>query len=228
MTRACVKSSLRPDPADAQPIARRVSAARFAGAIAGGMRGLDAFRRRSEIFTNACARCFFFTPFIAFICPAKLPAARRHDSVQGLCHLLQRRFEEALENFLTSKKTAPATPFPARWPRVSALGFQTLADQVRRSVRSVRGNQWMFRMGHPMDHPLRLRPNCCNAAPTGYPVLRERTPVRMDLSHSAAGATFFFSAWISRRRAGAECLIDLGVHGRDRAPQPPVEVYACA
>ncbi len=40
------------------------------------------------------------------------------------------------------------------------LGFQTLADQVRRSVRSVRGNQWMFRVfrvGHPSDHPLRIR-----------------------------------------------------------------------
>ena len=35
------------------------------------------------------------------------------------------------------------------------LGFQTLADQVRRSVRSVRGNQWMFRLGHPADQPLR-------------------------------------------------------------------------
>ncbi len=22
----------------------------------------------------------------------------------------------------------------------------------------MRGNQWMFRMGHPMDHPLRIRP----------------------------------------------------------------------
>ena len=38
-----------------------------------------------------------------------------------------------------------------------ALGFQTLADQVRRSVRSVRGNQWMFRAGHTDDYPLRLR-----------------------------------------------------------------------
>jgi hypothetical protein len=39
-----------------------------------------------------------------------------------------------------------------------ALGFQTLADQVRRSVRGVRGNQWMFRAGHTADYPLRLQP----------------------------------------------------------------------
>ena len=29
-----------------------------------------------------------------------------------------------------------------------------LAGQVRHSVRSVRGNQWMFRIGHPADAPL--------------------------------------------------------------------------
>ena len=55
-----------------------------------------------------------------------------------------------------------------------------LADQVRRSVRSVRGNQWMFRMGHPLDQPLRIRPELVARDADGSPpILREQPPVRM-------------------------------------------------
>ena len=65
------------------------------------------------------------------------------------------------------------------------LAFQTLADQVRSSVRTVRGNQWMFRMGHAADQPLRIRPELLRRS-TGdgsYAILRECTPVRIDLTH---------------------------------------------
>ena len=78
---------------------------------------------------------------------------------------------------------------------------------MRRSVRSVRGNQWMFRMGHPADHPLRLRPELLQRDADGtYPILRERTPVRMDLSHSRLERHFLPGHGFSRRRAGAERL----------------------
>ena len=87
---------------------------------------------------------------------------------------------------------------------------------MRRSVRSVRGNQWMFRMGHPADHPLRVRRNCCSAAPDGaYPVLRERTPVRMDLSHSGWSDIFFLGMDFPEGARVLNVSIDLGVHGRD-------------
>jgi hypothetical protein len=78
---------------------------------------------------------------------------------------------------------------------------------VRRSVRSVRGNQWMFRMGHPADHPLRLRPNLLRRDADGaYPILRERTPVRMDLTPQRLERHFLPRHGFSRRRAGAECF----------------------
>ena len=137
----------------------------------------------------------------------------------GYEHLLSRRFEEAIDVFLAAQRRAGrATRSPAPWPRpTSALGFQTLADQVRRSVRSVRGNQWMFRIGHPADHPLRLRPELLRGAPrpAPFPILRERTPVRMDL-RTAAGATSSSSGMDFPE--GARVLnvsIDLGVRGRD-------------
>src|SRR6185503_6345169 len=113
---------------------------------------------------------------------------------KGYTHLLQRRFEEAIEIFLQTQEREGASDaissgFASAYHR---LGFRTLADQVRRSVRSVRGNQWMFRMGHPMDQPLRLRPELLKRGEDGaYPIIRERTPVRMDLTHSGWSDVFF-------------------------------------
>jgi hypothetical protein len=74
---------------------------------------------------------------------------------------LKRRFEEAIDIFLAAQRAngPSAAISSALAAGYRALGFQTLADQVRRSVRSVRGNQWMFRTGHPADYPLRVRPN---------------------------------------------------------------------
>ena len=88
------------------------------------------------------------------------------------------------------------------------LAFQTLADQVRRSVRSVRGNQWMFRMGHPADHPLRIRPELLRPHPGDgtYPILRECTPVRMDLTHCGWSDIFFLGMDFPEGRQGAQRL----------------------
>ena len=83
------------------------------------------------------------------------------------------------------------------------LAFQTLADQVRRSVRSVRGNQWMFRMGHPADHPLRLRPELLQRGADGtYPDPARTHAGAHGPDATAAGATFFSSAWIFPKARG--------------------------
>src|SRR5204863_6277943 len=108
-----------------------------------------------------------------------------------------------------------------------ALAFQTLADQVRASVRGAAGNRWMFRTGSAHDHPLRVRPELLArpgpAAP--FPVLRERTPVRMDLSHSCWSDIFFLGMDYPEGARVLNVSIDLGVNGRDAAPRPPVEAY---
>ena len=106
------------------------------------------------------------------------------------------------------------------------LGFQTLADQVRRSVRSVRGNQWMFRTGHPADYPLRLRPELLRRRRGGlFPILRETTPVRMDLTHSGWSDIFFLGMDFPEGARVLNVSIDLGVRGAERAPKPPVEAW---
>src|SRR5271170_4241641 len=85
----------------------------------------------------------------------------------------------------------------------------------------------MFRMGHPEDHPLRLRRELLQRDDDGtYPVLRERTPVRMDLSHSGWSDIFFLGMDFPEGARVLNISIDLAVHGAVSAgPIPPVEAY---
>ena len=189
---------------------------------------LDAFRRTRENLYERVRALFFLYAIHRFHLPAKLPPdAGAMIPFKGFEHLLQRRFEEALEHFLAVQKNAgpSAAISSALATTYQRIGFQTLADQVRRSVRSLRGNQWMFRMGHPADHPLRLRPELRQRGADGsYPILRERTPVRMDLSHSGWSDIFFLGMDFPEGARVLNISIDLGVHGRDAATLPPVEV----
>jgi hypothetical protein len=191
---------------------------------------VDGFRRRSANLYERVRALFFLYALHRFHLPLR-PDLRARGLVpfKGYEHLLQRRFEEAIDHFLAVQQAdgpsdAICSALAAAYQR---LGFQTLADQVRRSVRSVRGNQWMFRMGHPADHPLRLRPELLQPGPSDgtYPILRERTPVRMDLTHCGWSDIFFLGMDYPEGAKVLNVSIDLGVHGRDAAPRPPVEAY---
>jgi hypothetical protein len=196
---------------------------------------LEEFRRRSQNLYERVRALFFLYAIHRFHLPQKLMASRT-DAVganalipfEGYEHLLQRRFEEAIEQFLAVQKAhgpsdSISSALAAAYHR---LAFQTLADQVRRSVRSVRGNQWMFRMGHPADQPLRLRPELLKLNADGtYPILRESTPVRMDLTHCGWSDIFFLGMDYPEGAKVLNISVDLGVHGRDAQPRPPVEVY---
>ncbi|HZR19283.1 MAG TPA: UTP--glucose-1-phosphate uridylyltransferase [Verrucomicrobiae bacterium] len=198
---------------------------------------LDDFRSRSENLYERVRALFFLYAIHRFHIPQKLGAASRTTGYgarslipfEGYEHLLQRRFEEAIEHFLAIQKEqgpsdAVSSALASAYYR---LGFQTLADQVRRSVRCVRGNQWMFRMGHPADQPLRLRPELLvrHASDRTYPILRECTPVRMDLTHCGWSDIFFLGMDFPEGAKVLNVSIDLGVHGRDAAPKPPIETY---
>lgn len=140
--------------------------------------------------------------------------------------LLDRRFEEAVRTLLRAQEEQGpndmlSSALAAAYHRVA---FQTLADQVRRSVRSVRGNQWMFRLGHPADQPLRIRPELIPAEGR-YPILQESTPVRMDLSHSAWSDIFFLGMDYPEGARVLNVSIDLAVRGTGGGPKPPVEAY---
>jgi hypothetical protein len=58
-----------------------------------------------------------------------------------------------------------------------------------------------------------------------YPLLRERTAVRMDLTHCGWSDIFFLGMDYPEGARVLNISVDLGVHGRDAAPQPPIEAY---
>ena len=191
---------------------------------------LDAFRRESENLYERVRALFFLYAIHRFYLPVKEGMrAQGKLPFKGYTHLLQRRFEEAIEEFLEIQRhdgpnDAISSALATAYHR---LGFQTLADQVRRSVRSVRGNQWMFRMGHPADQPLRIRPELLRRSGEdgAYRIIRERTPVRMDLTHSGWSDIFFLGMDFPEGARVLNVSIDLAVRGRDTGTRPPVEAY---
>ena len=190
---------------------------------------LETFRHTSDNLYERVRACFFLYAIHRFHLPAKpgYPIDGRIP-FDGYLHLLERRFEEAIALFL--KQQAEQGPSDALSSALASayhrVAFQTLADQVRRSVRSVRGNQWMFRVGHPGDQPLRIRPELLERDAHGaFPILRETTPVRMDLTHSAWSDIFFLGMDYPECARVLNVSIDLAVQGRDSAPRPPVEAY---
>ncbi len=192
---------------------------------------LEALRRESANLYERVRALFFLYAIHRFHLPEKLGASGRGSGLipfRGYEQFLQRRFSEAIEAFLAMQ--AREGPSDGISSALSAsyyrLGVQTLADQVRRSVRTVRGNQWMFRMGHPLDQPLRIRPELLRKSADGsFPILRELTPVRMDLTHAGWSDIFFLAMDYPEAARVLNVSIDLGVHGRDASPKPPVEAY---
>lgn len=196
---------------------------------------LEAFRRKTDNLYHRVRALFFLYSIHKFHLPKKLesqPATRNQEKIKipytGYIHFLNRRFEEAIEAFLRVQSIHG--PNDGLCSALSAayyrLGFQTLADQVKRTVRTVPGNQWMFRTGHPKDHPLRIRQELLAKPKNGlFPILRERTPVRMDLSHSGWSDIFFLAMDFPEGARVLNVSIDLSVIGRDKSPSPPVEAW---
>ena len=191
---------------------------------------LDRFRRGSDNLYERVRALLFLSAIYRYHLPDRLPpAAFGLIPFDGYMHLLNRRFDEAIDEFLASCDDGSMSDTIASGLAVAyhELGFQTLADQVRRSVRSVRGNQWMFRVGHPSDHPLRIRKELLKRDEGSglYPCLWERTPVRMDLSHSGWSDIFFLGMDFPEGARVLNVSVDLGVHGRDSSPRPPIEAF---
>jgi UTP--glucose-1-phosphate uridylyltransferase len=191
---------------------------------------LDSFRRRSDNLYERVRALFFLYAIHRFHIPLKTGlTGSTVIPFSGYEALLKRRFEEALDIFLQAQASdgAGGALSSALAAGYRALGFQTLADQVRRSVRSVRGNQWMFRTGHPDDYPLRIRPELLDRGQSSlFPILHEATPVRMDLSHSGWSDIFFLGMDFPEGARVLNISIDLAVRGQSSVgPKPPVESY---
>ncbi len=192
---------------------------------------LDRFRRSNDNLYERVRALFFLYAIHRFYIPRRTAAgARALIPFSAYTNLLRRRFQESIDTLLIAQAAhGPSASLSSGLAAAyRALGFQTLADQVRRSVRSVRGNQWMFRTGHPVDYALRLRPELLRRADgePAFPLLVEATPVRMDLTHSGWSDIFFLGMDFPEGARVLNISIDLAVRGSGAAaPRPPVEAY---
>jgi hypothetical protein len=188
---------------------------------------LDRFRRDSENLYHRVRGQFFLYAIHRFHLPFRdtVPPGRPVP-LAVLERILNRRFNEAIDALLDQQSCegANAATCSALAAAYHGLAFQTLAAQVRRSVRSVRGNQWMSRAGHPAEHPLSIRPELL-ARDTVFPVLRECTPVRMDLTHSGWSDIFFLGMDFPEGARVLNVSVDLAVQGSGSVPRPPVEAW---
>ena len=192
--------------------------------------GLDQFHRESSNLYHRVRAHFMLAAIYRYLLPGAIPETNAgllpYEAYQ---HILGRRFSEAIDTLIREQSIqGPTLAISSALARAyHQLGIQTLADQVRRSVRTVRGNQWMFRIAHPDDHPLRLNSVLLKPdAETGdYPIATERTSVRMDFSHSGWSDIFFLGMDFPEGAKVLNASIDLGVYGRDSEPRPPVEAY---
>jgi len=151
-----------------------------------------------------------------------------YESVE---HLLNRRYEEAINLLLKIQEVNGVNEgiCSALAEAYHKLAFQTLADQVKKSVRSTVGNKWMFRISHPYDQPLKLHPTLLEKdVQSGlYPCLHELTPVRMDISHSGWSDIFFLGMDYPEGAKVLNISINLCIHNQEEKsePKPPIETW---
>jgi hypothetical protein len=180
-------------------------------------------RVRALFFLYAIHR--FYIPLIEGIGTEGIIPYEAHE------HLLKRRFEEAIELLLQVQDTHGANEGISSGlaDAYHQLAFQTLANQVRISVRSTAGNRWMFRIGHPSDQPLRIHPSLMiKDVKSGlYPCLHEATPVRMDLSHSGWSDIFFLGMDYPEGAKVLNISVNLCVRSSSGTtkPTPPIETW---
>lgn len=191
---------------------------------------LDELRRQSENLYEKVRALFFLYAIHRFHLPKHYtPKQTGLLSFDANELILNRRFEEGIDLLLEEQASNDLndTLSSALAYAYYHLALQYLANQVRRSVRSVKGNQWMFRMGHPSSHPLRVRKELLNrdGESDPYPIIHETTPVRMDLTHSGWSDIFFLGMDLPEAARVLNISVNLAVWGRDKAPLPPVECF---
>ena len=151
---------------------------------------------------------------------------------QGYQKLLERKFASAIDCFLEIHTKRPSLAISSALAKAYyELGFQTLADQVKLSVRQHPGNAWMFTCESVHKHPFRILPDMVcqqqkkQQLPNNKKILQETTPVRMDVSHCGWSDIFFLGMDFPEGAQVLNVSIDLAVVGKHETPVPPIETY---
>ena len=193
---------------------------------------LERFRRESDNLYYRVRALFFLYAIHRFHISMRKDVSRNGlIPFEGYEHLLKRRFEQAIDLFNgIQKEHGPNEGISSGLSEsYHSLAFQTLANQVRFSVRNTLGNQWMFRCGHPFDQPLSFRRELLNPDPENglFPILQESTPVRMDITHSGWSDIFFLGMDFPEGAKVLNISVNLEIfeNGQSKIPEPPIRSY---
>lgn len=182
---------------------------------------LDAFYRTSENLYERVRALFFLYAIHRFHLDG-LPSMGSPIPYQGYKYLLDRDFASAIDHFHAIHRESPSKAISSALAKAYYhQGFQTLADQVRLSVKNHPGNLWMFQVSSSREYPKTISPEflCSGKA------LVEHTPVRMDLSHCCWSDIFFLGMDFPEGARVLNVSVDLAVKGKHENPVPPVETY---
>ena len=191
---------------------------------------LEKFRNTNSNLYHKVRALFFLYAIHRFHIPGrKQISSKAITPYKAYEHILNRRFEEAIKILLEVQARFGINEglSSALSDAYHKLAFQTLADQVKRSVRTTPGNNWMFRIGHPEDHPLKFRKELLLKDENSglFPLLTEKTPVRMDLTHSCWSDIFFLGMDYPEGAQVLNISVDLCISGSTDSPVPPIETY---
>lgn len=178
---------------------------------------LESFRHSSDNLYETVRACFFLYAIHRFHLRKGVPDIGTIP-YEGYQCLQQRHFAQAIDIFLRHHLAPNQAISSALAQAYHNLGLQLLADQVKVSVRSHPGNQWMFDTPH--SSPYRMRPELLD---TSRRVLQESTPVRMDLSHCGWSDIFFLGMDFPEGARVLNISIDLAVHGSPA--KPPIDCF---
>jgi hypothetical protein len=192
---------------------------------------LEKFWRKNDNLYEQVRALFFLYALYRFHLPAMGIKVNGLIPFEGFDHFLNRRYIEAIDVFRNSslKNGLNDGIASALAKTYQSLGFQILADQVKKSVKSIKGNNWMFRIGHPEDQPLRIKKELFenNSVSNFFPILYEQTPVRMDLSHSGWSDIFFLGMDYPQGARVLNVSVNLAIlsNEENNKPKPPIETY---
>ena len=218
-------------PADA--IRNRDEAALFKGKFKEELlrvaEGLEFFRKRSDNLYHRVRACLFLHAIYRYhlIDRSDVPKTGLIP-YEGIRAALNREFDGAIELYRAAMMSQGCNEavLSALADAYDRLAFQYLLDQVRQSVRTSRGNEWMFDPAVARKYPLRVPEPYLRAdrATRLLPVGRDVSPVRADPSHSGWSDIFFLGMDFPEGARVVNFSVDLAVRGRGQ-PVPPCECY---
>src|SRR5262249_27635665 len=148
-----------PDPVVRDRSVRDLLEGASAGEVLAACDDLERFRQASENLYERVRASLFLHAIYRY---ALQDSPQIRDSglipFEGFKDLMAGRLEQAIASFrgAMAQQGPDGTVASALAQAYEQVTFQTLADQVRRSVRSCPGNRWMFRVGGADEHPIHI------------------------------------------------------------------------